>query len=297
MAANIFAGRGNAVVAIKSIAFADCGLDASNIILITMLHQPNKSWNPLSEFNSIDPAAFIRGEEYYIDAKADIDLIGVVSPPFRENIWTGKKIQFEGDSITAGFKASAEAKRWVNLLCTAKGATPINAGVSGMALTNGLAPHVPIWNPANVAPWDETKANLFISFGVNDIQGFITNVSTPAAFKSDFQAKLNYLVANKGWRKSEMVLVTPFLFWGLSNAHISNPEVFDGTPDRPRADAYAQAVRQLAAENKTILFDAYQHMWNYGENWGTLIDDSVHPNDIGMEWIANGAIALDYTPQ
>ncbi|MFB3903693.1 MAG: SGNH/GDSL hydrolase family protein [Acidobacteriota bacterium] len=139
---------------------------------------------------------------------------------------------------------------------------------------------------------------VFIQFGINDSAVDVWKkppAAGPRVPLETYQAKLRMMVRELRAIGAEVYLMTPNpLRW--------TPELrklYSGTPYDPSDPdgfnvllrEYAEAVRQLAAEEKVRLVDVYQAFEEYGKVEGQSTDDllldGMHPNGRGHRLVAD----------
>lgn len=168
-------------------------------------------------------------------------------------------IQIEGDSISVGVGATDPANRPLPLLRAAfPSATVLDTGLAGSTSSDRMTGATIQGQGTAFAPFPAgVKGTVYVTeFGVNDAW-----YGLPVA---DFKANVRRLAAVPG-----AVLATPTPI-DLARA---SPR-----PESVPTAAYAQAVREVAAEAGVPLADVQAYVLAQ-PNWQVLLVDGVHPSD------------------
>jgi|GEM_PF-6058502 len=195
---------------------------------------------------------------------------------------------FYGDSITVGFAASSQGKRWTSVLSFLKGWSESNLGVDGETLE--AIPGQPSGNDffdqyKTIIPTKPTNGKyIFISFGANDC-GINDAAYTPASFSTQLQTIITY--ANSiGWANKNIVVVcgyflTPasFSFWNTNG---------NAAATMTRYNSFILAAQTVSQNNPGVYF--VNPFNSYGASG--LSADMVHPNDAGYAAIAGYVASL-----
>lgn len=284
MANNIFGERPNVVVAKQTISFASAGFTESNLRIIYLVGDAMQSFDPSRLINGI--SGFEAGKGYYIIPKIDMDITAIAVPPIGgyiepEDGTTGNTVFYNGDSITVGVGASDNAHRWTTLLSVAKSWTETNNGLSGYVITpNACRPY---WNYTTGGQAIPTKTAdmrfVLISFGVND--AFVNPEITPAAYQAEIELAIDMAVS-RGWNAMRCIVNAPFYTTFDGNSvNYCDPIL----SDEARKLLFVSAAQAAAATKGAFFIDVFNHMKNNGG--GSLLADSIHPNDAGMQVIAD----------
>ena len=181
---------------------------------------------------------------------------------------------------------------------SAKGfsASVINAGVGGNTTADARArfeKDVLAHNPRLVV----------IQFGLNDAAVDVWQkppATSPRVSLKQYEANLRYFVETLRKRGAEVVLMTPNpCCWSETMRRLYGkppyqPENPDGCNVLVRR--YAEAVRQVARDEKVALIDIYDVFHEYGKTSGRsisdlMLPDGIHPNSKGHERIAELLLA------
>lgn len=284
MANNIFANRPNIIVAKQTISFADAGFTTSNLYIIYKVANPMLSYDPSRGINGISGFEF--GQGYYLIPKIDMDITAIGVPPFDgyiepEDGTTGSTVYYNGDSITVGVGASTTANRWTSVLSAAKSWTEINNGLSGYVITpNECRSNWDYTTGAQAIPTKTADMRfLFISFGVND--AFVNPEITPEDYQATIEAAIDVAVA-RGWNAARCIVNSPFYTTFDGNSvNYCDPIL----SDEARKQLFVVAAHAAALAKGGFFIDCFNHMKDNGG--GSLLADSIHPNDAGMAVIAN----------
>ncbi len=200
-----------------------------------------------------------------------------------------KTAVFIGDSIAYGYGASIQANRWTTLLCVALNWSEQNAAVLGEALQNGesCSGH-PVFDQSTIPTKTTTNSALFIALGMNDV-GINNGTMTPGSFQSTLSSVCDFAVNTKGWKYSQIVLVTPtfaknYYYFGSCGT------VWDDA----RLQAYVNAVLAVATAKGCVSGNVYDVMSKSASPGSLLTDDGIHPNDSGYQLIAQYLSGLKF---
>lgn len=198
-----------------------------------------------------------------------------------------------GDSITAGHEATSAANRYLNRLAVLKSCKVINnAGIDGTILQNTIQNTVSTIGAASDNNGRDTYLTrleahesdyVVIYYGVNDMLLNDAAITT-ANYEHDFIEILSDLIA-RGYVGSNIYILNIGYLSGysLGGAYTA------GSPEKHVA--YNAAILRVAKLFLCRFADIYSAMVAGGE--GALLADPVHPNDAGMELIANTVAAAE----
>lgn len=210
----------------------------------------------------------------------------------------GKNIEFYGNSITGGGNASIPANRWTTLFSKDKGAFENNHGIGGQVVESGSGCSATIFDKTTITTYNSTASGaLFISFGVNDIL-YNNGTFTAAGYKAALLDVIDYAHTTRGWPYEKIVIVSPFYNNAAGLATLVGLCSITTAPDQARVDSYVTASEEAANEKGTIFIDVNGAMAAYPTP-DDLLDDGVHPNDLGHAFIADlfaSVSALSYPP-
>lgn len=192
-------------------------------------------------------------------------------------VFTGKTVNFIGNSITFGLYASDDAHRWTNLFTVGEGNTQNNMGISGEVLQTGFEGSVITFNRNTIPFYDTTQASLFISLGVNDILQNTTDF-TPAKYSLVMDSTITFAINSRNWPHQRIVIVTPFAFLNDSQRHID----------------YSDTAVAVALRRSCTSANVYTPMKNSPVHATLYNADGIHPNDAGHAFIANFLLSLTY---
>jgi len=212
---------------------------------------------------------------------------GLDTKSIRSSIFfSGKDIDFFGDSYTVGSGASSTSKRWSTVLSNILVANEINHGVAGTTIQKRTpvdylnAPNM-VDNVANIPTKTATKAMLVFAFGLNDLGQTAPDYNI-ANFKIDYQFVLNNAFS-KGWLPSQILVIPPY-YIGATGYAFYNILTGNPAPTQARHLSFIQAAKEVANLNNTMYFDIYQDQVKNDIN--LLVGDGIHPNDLGHAYIA-----------
>lgn len=199
------------------------------------------------------------------------------------------KNTYLGNSITYGIAATSESNRWTNIFTSATGGTQHNVGIPGIVMQNGGCGSGFYTNGyvANYVPG--VDGYLFFTYGTNDC-GYNNGTFTPALFKSALNSAIADAIATKGWPANRIVINS--IYWAYSWTVYTGGCGVSVAADDTRATAYATAAQEVATDNGTWFNDFYNKMKVLGLNSSYYAADGLHPNDAGMQVIAD--ILYDY---
>ena len=137
----------------------------------------------------------------------------MVRKPFA---WSGKRINFTGDSITKGYINGQQISQNYNypkLFCDAVGATPYNLAVGGATFSTGTQQSHIIDQVTNT---NKNNDILFIAAGIND-WAFGVDLATFATAVKQVCDYLNN--ASNGWQTKPVIWITPINQGGWEDTH------------------------------------------------------------------------------
>lgn len=201
--------------------------------------------------------------------------------------FSGKDIEWFGDSYTVGSGASTTAKRFTSLVSGALGATEVNHGVAGTTIQKRapidyMASPNMVDNVVNIPTKTTSKAMLVFAFGLNDMGQTAPAYST-ANYKTDYQFVLDNAFS-KGWLPSQ-ILIIPAYYIGSAGYTAYATITGNAAPTQARHLAFIQAAKEVSESNSTMYFDIYQDQLK--NNTTLLVADNIHPNDAGYAYIAS----------
>ena len=206
----------------------------------------------------------------------------------------GKKFNFLGDSITEGAGASAPEFKYVNVFARKYGvAEARNYGISGTRIARQQNPTVD--NPKfdldfckRAAEMDPDADFVVVFGGTNDFGHGDAPIGTPADRTNDtFYGACHTLLKGliEKYPKSTIVFMTPL------------HRVDEERENRPPLSAFVSIIREVCEFYSVPVLDLYKNAGicpSVEINRNTYMADSVHPNDLGMERVADrlGAFLL-----
>lgn len=193
-----------------------------------------------------------------------------------------KKVEFQGDSRTAGIGASVWSNRWTYLHATESNGLEWNNGISGMHLQN--VGNVNYFNETVISNKGSEFTKLWICFGSNDLIGNPANYTT-AAFKTKLSQVVDYAVSTKGWLYSDII---------LPNVNYIAPTGYGTYGTIERHEAYNEVIRQVALEKGTIFIDIYTP-FKALVNKDSLFVDGLHETDAGYRQVATMMNAMTFS--
>lgn len=205
--------------------------------------------------------------------------------------FTGKRMTFIGNSITAGFSATDTFHRWTNLFVASKGGYSNNLGISGQVMQYNPLCGSTTFDKTTIPTFTASDAILVISLGINDMGYNITSANLPKfdvnAFELKYNEVIQYAINTKSWPSYRIILITPY--WINSTGYSSYVGTCNCTipSTTARHDSYAQKVIDIAHNNNCKVVDVYSAMRDSPLNSTFLSGDGLHPNNIGHAFIAN----------
>lgn len=208
----------------------------------------------------------------------------------------GLKINFLGDSITAGGCASKAENRYVDLIATKTGAVCRNYGIGGTRLARQTV-------KSENGDMDrdfcgridemESDADIVVVFGgTNDFGHGDAKLGNPDdSTPQTFYGAVNYL-ANKlkeKYRDAKIVFITPMHRIGENNPRGEGNKSEDG----PVLKEYVDIIKESAKRHNIPLLDLYNDFGidpNNAEDNVKYFADGLHPNDAGHKLIADTII-------
>lgn len=217
--------------------------------------------------------------------------------------WAGRTNVFVGDSYTDGYSMNdypvAPSQRYTSVLSSFMGSNEDNRGLSGRVVQSGAGCPNDVASLALIPQKAPEHLFLFIALGLNDI-GLDNGLFNPTAYKS----RLTLLVEdalNKNWPAVNIVLVTPFWVPTEAFSIYANQCAVNGkVASVERQEAYAQAVKDIAAEKNVVLADIYTAVKNMPvveRNPFFRPNDKLHYTIEGYQYIANFLAGLEYSPE
>lgn len=208
------------------------------------------------------------------------------------------KVNFLGDSITEGVGASCAATRFVDVFAAKTGATARNYGIGGTRIarqqTPSSNPRYDAYFPGRVDGM-AADADLIVVFGgTNDFGhsdapfGEVDGTDTD---ENNFCGALRLLIVRlmERYPTAVVVFMTP-LHRRDELSTVNN----QGMPRRPLSD-YVEAIRRITAAYGLPCLDLFATSGiapRVPVNCETYTVDGLHPNDRGMERIADRLIAF-----
>lgn len=207
------------------------------------------------------------------------------------------KVNFLGDSITEGTGASCPAARFVNVFAAKTGATVRNYGIGGTRIARQQKPSDPIMDEYFGLRVDqmEADADLIVVFGGTNDFGHgdapFGEVEGEDTDENNFCGALRALILRLMARypTAELVFMTPL----HRKSELVKINEY-GVPCHPLAD-YVDAIRRITAVYGVPCLDLWSSAGiapRVPGNCATYTADGLHPNDRGMERVADRLIAF-----
>lgn len=202
------------------------------------------------------------------------------------------RINFFGDSITAGTGATTENDRWVVKLAYYKALTMVNNGIAGTVLQNStslsgspLAQNGRDRWVTDLNTGINRSSNYVIAYGLNDLR-YNQSVTAPSQFSvdnfiNDYREIIQGLIAD-GTDPVNICLVTPY--WIPDAGYSTGTAGFTGS-NRTVHETYVTRVLALATEMGCSSKDVYTLMKNSANPALLIGADNIHPNDAGHDFI------------
>lgn len=191
--------------------------------------------------------------------------------------FAGKNVRAFGDSITAGYITTDTANRWLNKLCVALGANPVNGGVAGQTMQRAGSNY---FDPSVISAYDAANdACLLFALGVNDC-GINNGVFNSYAYYTDFLLTIDAAKA-KGWPVNRIIVLSlykPFSW----NTYVGS-FALAAAADDTRAQEYVYYAKRAVVERGCFFFDMYTAMNGLDATY--FAPDGLHPNDAGHNFI------------
>lgn len=215
---------------------------------------------------------------------SDTSLVNSIKAGF--GITISKGIYF-GDSITKGIAATSEDLRWTTLFSGLIGISEDNRGISGATMEK-RTPAFSAYNMVDLIPeipeYSEEKKLLSIAFGTNDAGSMETNY-TVLNFKTDYQTVMDAVIA-KGWPMDRVLLLSPYYVTPTGfTTYATNSG--NAPPDRTRFLNFIQATKDISVDNGALYYNIDSAFALLPTPATYISGDGVHPNDVGMAFIAN----------
>ncbi len=205
------------------------------------------------------------------------------------------KINFLGDSITAGVGVSAPGNKFVNLVGL-KIDTARNYGVSSTSIAYQIKSSVPGKYFCNRHHEMDSDADYIVILGGTNDYGFgDAPLGSPSdATPETFYGSLNYLYSAilNNYPDSKVIVMTPPRMLGDSNLKGHNG--YKGK-DVATLETYVNIIKEVATGYSLPIIDLYSVSElnpNDPELKAAYFADGVHPNDAGHKIIAD--LLLEY---
>ncbi len=199
----------------------------------------------------------------------------------------GKKVNFIGDSITAGVGASAPENKYVEVFARLTGSTVRNYGISGtrIARQHGVNQFGECYCD-RFAEMDDDADIIVVFGGTNDYGHGDAPIGTPDDTTPDtFYGACNYLACElmKKYPTATIVFLTPF-------HRIGEDSSAGQRPDGPVLKVFVDIIREVAEKYSIPVLDLWKNggvQPNVEVSRVTFMPDGLHPNDAGHELLAN----------
>ena len=210
----------------------------------------------------------------------------------------GLKINFLGDSITAGGCASKAENRYVDLIAAKTGAICRNYGIGGTRIAQQTV-------KSDCEDYDndycsridgmEDDADIVVVFGgTNDFGHGDAKLGCPNdTAPQTFYGALNYLIKRlkEKYPSSKIVFITPMHRVGENNPKGEGNKLEDGAVLKE----YVEIIIETVKMHNIPLLDFYNDLGinpNNDEDNKSYFADGLHPNDKGHSLIADKIISF-----
>ena len=213
----------------------------------------------------------------------------------------GLKVNFLGDSITEGTGASCPETRFVNVFAAKTGAVARNYGIGGTRIAIQQTPSVKTrydqYFGGRVDAMDPDADVVVVFGGTNDFghgDALFGDVDGTDTDENNFCGAVRALIVRlmERYPDKEIVFMTPL---HRKSECVTTNEI--GLPCHVLAD-YVDALRRITAAYGVPCLD----LWSTSGiaprvpvNCKTYTADGLHPNDRGMERVADRLIAFLHT--
>ena len=204
--------------------------------------------------------------------------------------WEGKKIIFNGDSITQGLNiAGANSRTGYVMVCSQllKFGTVCNYAIGGtrMAHVEGESECL----VDRISEMDTDADVVFIMCNTNDYASQVPIGTDDSSDETTYKGALNTLFT---WLKTYYVQ-KPIIISTMLTRKIN----YDGGVELPiKIEEYAQAVRDMVEKYHFILFDAYERsgmdLRTSPQDGTGITNDGLHPNQYGAELLGRKVAAF-----
>lgn len=203
--------------------------------------------------------------------------------------WVGKKILFNGDSITQGISVGGEGKvGYVRTTCKLlRFGIVDNYAIGGTRLAHVEGEANCLVDRLNAMPTDADI--VYIMANTNDYASQVPIGTNDSADTSTYKGALNALFT---WLKTNYVQKPIIISTQLTRKiNTSGDEPLPITPEE-----YVQAVRDMVDKYHFILFDAYKRsgmdLRTSPQDGTGITNDGLHPNQYGAELLGRKVAAF-----
>jgi len=198
-----------------------------------------------------------------------------------------------GDSITAGYGASAPAARWTNIVAATKNWTLVNSGINGTVMQNTAQDKIDVIGGAAVNNGRDTVKtrvtdyspgyDVCILYGLNDMR-LNDAAFTVDLFGGDLGEVIDAIISAGTPAQSIVVGSPPLILTYAGDAP------WNGGSEAKHI-AYVAKTAAVAAAKGTKYIDVYQ--WMIDNGGADLVSvDLIHPNDAGYAQIAAAFLSV-----
>ncbi len=216
---------------------------------------------------------------YYRNAEVIVHGIGIEPAAKLQRVEADSRprVLFHGDSITHGHGATSPRETYVWQACEKAGCISLNYGFGGTAWADNIVPQT----IASRSDWDM----LVIALGTNSFGGLDSAGKPETA--AQYADKYNAFLATIRERApaKPILAMTPI----LNRFDIKPEKNKNGEIPQAYRDAITRVIRQRQSSDRNLhLLDGLQLINDRIYLWVT---DVVHPNDAGMQRMADGVAA------
>jgi lysophospholipase L1-like esterase len=222
--------------------------------------------------------------------------------PTEPSDFTGKTMTFIGDSITAGYCAS-EGKDYVSQVGSQLNCNTINLGLGGATMCTGLE------GPSlleEIIDYNEPTDYLFIALGSNDFwyssdgEGLRMgddDSNDTGTLKGAYNVCCEALSTKYDGTATKVCIMTPITGYFACNDSFGN-SIPNSQGDTLRD--FCNAIINISNKYNISCFDMNKFSGIYfntdqDQNCDVLLEDGVHPNDLGYVYMTRAIIDFIYS--
>ena len=220
--------------------------------------------------------------------------------PVNKDYYTGKKIGFIGDSITAGVGASTSSQRYATVLANMLGAVEVNRAVSGTVLctgghrtcnidkltANNLTGCSVVLIMMGINDWDQARSTYY---GLGEYGS--TDTTTIYGAVDMWCKRIDEIRKTEGFENTKFYFITPIVTSWNNSAGGSNWDQNKTNIHGFKLRDLCQAIINVCADYDVPVLDMNKYSGIYynsatDNTTGLYFGDGIHPNSAGHEQIA-----------